>query len=129
MISFNYKNSAQQKNNIYLKVQDASLNNDWGWFIDIESNSIILHNKYFHNKYFHKPSLHLLVPETIQECPNECPSICSMKSINNLCDFYTYKLEEDNYKDKPQKNILLLIYCNIIGIITLILTYYIIYFY
>ena len=70
---------------------------------------------WIYNKSIYKPSNYVSVPETIREYP----SIRSMKSINNLDE-----MEEAYYKTRTKKQVSNGIYCNIVGMITLVLTYY-----
>jgi hypothetical protein len=109
---------------------DANLANGWGWFVDIELNeesSKILHNR-FNNSIFNKNkyryNIHKIsLPSTIEEYP----SIRSMKSMTNLNDTSMIFQNIEDYNTKHITNNYIMVYTNIIGIITLALCYYALY--
>jgi len=144
MSSFNYKNNTTEKmTGIYLSssmmtfreyymkfigVNDPCLTNGWGWFVDIELNSepIKINNnnqKFHHQKYIHS-SKYTAIPKTIKEYP----SIRSMKSLNNLYNTSMMFEMDDDSKHRTNKNISTILYYNTVGIITVAILCYSLYF-
>jgi len=94
----------------FINIKDQQLDNEWGWFIDIELN--------YHPTVFKKSSQYVSIPKTIQEYP----SIRSMKSINNL---YHTSIEFEINKNKYKPNNLSKIITHTFGLIGIVLCYYI----
>lgn len=67
--------------NTFVRSSNIQFSDDWGWFIDIESNS---KNQYIYfpsnNQFSKQNSKYTYVPKTI----HEIPSIRSFDSMNNL---------------------------------------------
>ena len=130
--SLSMPSSTMTFNEYFIKFvkSDANLANGWGWFVDIELNeesSKILHNR-FNNSIFNKNkyryNIHKIsLPSTIEEYP----SIRSMKSMTNLNDTSMIFQNIEDYNTKHITNNYIMVYTNIIGIITLALCYYALY--
>ena len=103
----------------FIGIKDQELENGWGWFVDIETNSEpirIIQNNYF--KY--KIPKRVPVLKTIKEYP----SIRSMKSMKNLHDSsMMFDMDEDGYIHITNKKYHPLI-IHSVGFIALAVCYY-----
>jgi len=83
-----------------INLKNINFSDDWGWFIDIESNYPDT-NKLF-SKYRKETQNIINIPQTI----NELPSIRSLKSMRNLYDdLIILKIDEDLVKYNKYKRI------------------------
>lgn len=81
--------------NTFVRSSNIQFSDDWGWFIDIESNS---KNQYIYfpsnNQFSKQNSKYTYVPKTIYEIP----SIRSFDSMNNLHEEIVNLEKGNSYK-------------------------------
>lgn len=81
--------------NTFVRSSNIQFSDDWGWFIDIESNSKIHYTHFpLNNKFSKQNSNYTYIPQTI----NEIPSIHSFNSMINLHDEIVNLEKGNNYK-------------------------------
>ena len=101
----------------FIRINDSTLANGWGWFVDIESNSESIRSRQNNNKTINNTEI----------IKKEYSSIRSMKSMNNLYDT-SMMFDMDEFNEIHKTNKYIIIFTNLLCIIFCGLYYYIMYY-